>query len=637
MSTLKFADVHNLVTFLSKPTKSEGFEKIIDFLNANPIKYALTVNPIVYTACIEQFWTTVEAKIVNGEAQLQALVDRKKVIITESTIRSDLQLYDAEGVDCLPNHVIFEQLTLMGVGKGFSGRVTPLFPTMMVQAQEEIDEAINEETYDNFERATTTAMSLDAEQDRGNISKTQSKVTPNEPGSHGTSSDGEPKCQDTIGDIIAQTRSENVSKFFNDPLLAGVNTSRSKEDSLTLKELMELCTNLQNRVIDLKTIKITQALEIDSLKIRVKKLRRRRDDDQSLGEKDASKQGRIADLDADEGITLVNVTAEDQGRINDEEMFDTDVLDDEEVFAESVDVAGAKPKSDKVVTQKPEQGTTTITLTTTVVATTVTAASTIPKAKEIVLHEQEETPTPTFYVHQPSHVKVQDKGKAKMVEEPVKLKNKGQTDVMKNLLLSYKLKKKNKKGLPEKKLNKLNRLQAEEQEQLTNAKKAKLFMKFLKKRRKFFAGKRAKDKRNRPPNKAQQRSLMCIYLKNMDGWKPKALKNKSFVEIQEIFDKAMKMINTFVDFRTDLVEESTKKAQAELTQEISKKAGDEFKQERSKKQKVDDDKESEELKKCLEIIPDDEDDVTIDATPLSSKSLIIVDYKIYKEGKKSYV
>nr|GEY27072.1 hypothetical protein [Tanacetum cinerariifolium] len=147
---------------------------------------------------------------VNGEVQLQSLVDRKKVIITESTIRRDLQLEDAEGVDCLPNASIFEQLTLMGK--------TPLFPTMMVQAQEKIgegsvnptdahhtptiiqpstsqpqgkqktrktkrkdtelpqtsgpttdvaDKAINKEMDDSLVRAATTATSLDAEQDRG--------------------------------------------------------------------------------------------------------------------------------------------------------------------------------------------------------------------------------------------------------------------------------------------------------------------------------------------------------------------------------------------------------------------------------------------------------------------------------------
>nr|GEV25377.1 hypothetical protein [Tanacetum cinerariifolium] len=131
-------------------------------------------------------------------------------------------------------------------------------------------------------------------------------------------------------------------------------------------------------------------------------------------------------------------------------------------------------------------------------------------------------------------------------------------------------------------------------------------------------------------------SIMSTYLKNINGWKPRALKNKSFAENKELFDKAMTRINNFVDFRTELVEESTKKDKAEIVQESSsKRVGDELDQERSKKRKVEDDKESEELKKCLEIIPDDGDDVTIDATPLFVKTLI-VDYKIYKEGKKNY-
>ncbi|GJQ92410.1 hypothetical protein Tco_0003549 [Tanacetum coccineum] len=114
MADLKFADTHNLVAFLSKPAESEGFEQIVDFLNANPIRYALTINPTIYISCIEQFWSTVKAKTINGEVQLHALVDGKKVIITKSTVRRDLQLEDVEGVDCLSNSTIFEQLTLMG-------------------------------------------------------------------------------------------------------------------------------------------------------------------------------------------------------------------------------------------------------------------------------------------------------------------------------------------------------------------------------------------------------------------------------------------------------------------------------------------------------------------------------------------
>ncbi|GJU24295.1 hypothetical protein Tco_1162916 [Tanacetum coccineum] len=95
------------------------------------------------------------------------------------------------------------------------------------------------------------------------------------------------------------------------------------------------------------------------------------------------------------------------------------------------------------------------------------------------------------------------------------------------------------------------------------------------------------------------------------------------------------MVNTFVDYKTELVEESSKKAEAEIAHE-SRRAGEELEQESSKKQKLEEDKESEELKQCLEIIPDDGDDLTIDATPLSTKYPPIVDYKIYKEGKKKY-
>ncbi|GJW61533.1 hypothetical protein Tco_0110868 [Tanacetum coccineum] len=67
----------------------------------------------------------------------------------------------------------------------------------------------------------------------------------------------------------------------------------------------------------------------------------------------------------------------------------------------------------------------------------------------------------------------------------------------------------------------------------------------------------------------------------------------------------------------------------------SKRAGEDLQQESAKKKKIDDDKEKEELKKCFEIILDDGDDVTINATPLFVK-ILIVDYKIFQEGKKSF-
>ncbi|GJR37025.1 hypothetical protein Tco_1212709 [Tanacetum coccineum] len=97
---------------------------------------------------------------------------------------------------------------------------------------------------------------------------------------------------------------------------------------------------------------------------------------------------------------------------------------------------------------------------------------------------------------------------------------------------------------------------------------------------------------------------MCTYLKNMEGNKPKDLKNKSFVSIQKMFDKAFKRVNTFVDFRANLVE-------------------------------VDDDQEAIKIKELMEIDLDEEE-VAINVIPLAAKPPSIVDWKIHKEGKKSY-
>ncbi|GKA96131.1 hypothetical protein Tco_0818226 [Tanacetum coccineum] len=91
---------------------------------------------------------------------------------------------------------------------------------------------------------------------------------------------------------------------------------------------------------------------------------------------------------------------------------------------------------------------------------------------------------------------------------------------------------------------------------------------------------------------------MCSYLKNMEGYKLNDLKLKEFDSIQEMFDRS-------------------------------------FKRRLQRSKKVEDDKETAKLKQCLEIIPDEEE-ITIDVIPLADKSPSIVDWKIHKEGRKSY-
>ncbi|GKE45590.1 hypothetical protein Tco_1472874, partial [Tanacetum coccineum] len=186
---------------------------------------------------------------VNGEVELHALVNGKKIIITESIVRRYLQLEDAEGVDCLSNATIFEQLAL-----------------------------------------------------------------------------------------IRPDPRQHLLKLVPKKLLQVVVSGAKKPWGILLLKL----------VLDLEKTKTTQAEEILSLKRRVKKLEQKKRsrtyglkrlykvsltvrvessrDKEILGE-DASKQGRINAIDANEDITLVN----DQDDAN---MFDVNTLTGDEVLAE---------------------------------------------------------------------------------------------------------------------------------------------------------------------------------------------------------------------------------------------------------------------------------------------------------------
>nr|GEW35324.1 hypothetical protein [Tanacetum cinerariifolium] len=310
------------------------------------------------------------AKTINGEVKLQALVDGKKVIITEPTIRRDLQLEDAEGFDCLSNAAIFEQLTLMGyekilknlsfykaffspqwkflihtilqcisakttvwndfsstiasaiiclatnqkfnfskyifesmvknldnvnkflmyprVGKDFSGRVTPLFPTMMVQAQEAMGEC-SAHSNDPHHTPIIIQPSTSQPQKKQKYRKTERKDTK-----------------------LPQT---------------SVPTSVADE--------------AVNEEMDDKSIKTTQALEIDSLKRRVKKLERRKRS-RTHGLKRVYKVGLSARVESseDKGLDVVEKAKE--------------VVDDIILAKALMESKSAKPKAIKIVIQEPE-------------------------------------------------------------------------------------------------------------------------------------------------------------------------------------------------------------------------------------------------------------------------------------------
>ncbi|GJZ50477.1 hypothetical protein Tco_0604667, partial [Tanacetum coccineum] len=417
------------------------------------------------------------------------------------------------------------------------------------------DEVVHKELGNSLVRAATTASSLEAEQDSG----------------------GGPRCQETIGHTIAQTRFENVSKLSNDSLLARGNTLQSDEDGLKLDELMELCTTLQSRVLDLEKTKTTQANEIASLKRRVKKLEKKR----------SSRTHKL------ERLYKVGLSARVQSSKDKESLEQEVAAKDVNLTINEVTLAQAlaalksvKPKVKEDVIEEPNVPVNAASASTKVSAATTTTA-TIPNLMKGIVITELGTPTITRSSQQPSHA---------------------EDDIQAKIVADHEL---------------AQRLQAKEQEELFVEEKAKLFQQLLEQRRKHFAAKSAEEKRNKPPTQAQQRKIMCTYLKNMEGKKLKDMKNKSFNYIQKMFDRAFKRVNTFVDFITDLVEGS------------SKRVGEELEQESIKKQKVDEDKDTSELQSLMEVIPDEEE-VAIDVVPLATKPPTIVDWKIYKEGKNSY-
>nr|GEU86041.1 uncharacterized mitochondrial protein AtMg00810-like [Tanacetum cinerariifolium] len=288
------------------------------------------VEYVAASSCCAQFWTTAKSKIVNGEVQIHALVDGMKVIITESSVRRDLQLADKDGINCLLNTTFFENLALMGYDKCLSPKPTARNEFSSTIASAIICLATNRtfsfskmifdgmlRNLDNvsskflmYLRATTTASRLEAEQDSGNIDKTQTKATSNEPSYQGTSS--------------------------------GVNTPQSGEGRLKHIELMKFCTTLQKKVLDiedeLKRTKTAQQTKIDGLESRVKKLEKKKrsrthklkrlykvgliarvissSDDEALDKEDTSKQDRIDEIDADEDIALVSTHDDDSTQDN---------------------------------------------------------------------------------------------------------------------------------------------------------------------------------------------------------------------------------------------------------------------------------------------------------------------------------
>ncbi|GJR92903.1 hypothetical protein Tco_0265077 [Tanacetum coccineum] len=436
MAALKFAETHNLAAFLSKPKESDGFEQII-----------------------------------------QALMDGKKVIITEASVKRDLQLANENGTECLPNATAFAELERMRFfanmkreEKGFSGRVTPLFQTMLVQAQEEGE---------------------------GSVMPTVPQHTPtiNQPSSSQPQKKQKPR----------KSKKQNTK-------VGGYARIESSED----KDLGD--------------------------------------------QEDASKQGRkIVDIDADEEVTLINET---QGRNDDNLIFDTGVLNEQEFEVEKV-VSTAKVTTASATTTTVDELTLAQTLieikaakpkAVTTAATTTTTVVTRPKARGVIVQEPSEFTTTTSPSQSSQLPQAKDKGNAKIIEPEKPLKKKDQImydqEVALNLQAQLQAELEEEERLAMQREEDANiaewdnvqamidadyelaaRLQAQEQEELTIEERSKMFVELMDKKKKHFARLRAEEQRRKPPTKAQKRSQISTYLKHMAGYKHNQQKSKNYDEI----------------------------------------------------------------------------------------------------------
>ncbi|GKD95527.1 hypothetical protein Tco_1379424 [Tanacetum coccineum] len=338
---------------------------------------------------------------------------------------------------------------------------------------------------------------------------------------------------------------------------------------------------------------------------------------------DASKQGRsIEDIDKDADVSLVDDT---HGWSDDAEMFDINDLHGDEV---NVDMpAGEKQeqsvKEREVDTSVEDSAARTTIEEITLVHTLIqikaakpkvvtTAATTItitrPKARWVVVQELSEFRTPQE--SQPSMIKDKE-------EERLARKKEEEANIA--LIESWD----NIQAMMEADFELAQRLQTEEQGEITIEERSRLFLKLMNKRKKHFAMLRAEEKRRKPPTKAQKRNLMSTYLKNIE-------ESSKGIEDELKYYKSKK---------AESIEEKAKGRRKKMLGK--KRVGKEQQQESSKRQRMEDVKETDEhekvkeddeaeLKKHLVIVKDD--DIAIDAIPLTTKPPVIVEYKLLKEG-----
>ncbi|GKC16734.1 putative ribonuclease H-like domain-containing protein [Tanacetum coccineum] len=428
------------VAFLTKSAESEGFEQIVDFLNASYIKYALTVNPTIYTSCIEQFWSIAKAKRVNGKVQLQALVDGKKIIITEATVRRDLRTVDANGVECHTHKSYnFEKITLMGNKNLGAKRKDTKAPQPSGPTTNVADEAFTEENRVIDLETTKTTQGSEIASLKRRVKKLEKK---NKSRTH------------KLKRLYKIGRSSRVVSYEETSL--GDQEDASKQE----RKINDIDADAEITLVDESQGRNDDDMMFDTGVFN--------DEEVFAGQDMAKKEVSTADPVTTVGEVVITANVE----VSTASPTAAKITNVELTLAQTLaELKSARPKTKGVVMQEPSESTTT---TTTIPSNDkgkgimVEEPLKMEKKDQISFDEQEAIRLQAEFDKEIRLAKEKDEVNIALIEEW----NDIQAKIKVGQLLA-------------------ERLQAREQEELTIEERVKLFQQLLEKRRKFFAAKRA--------------------------------------------------------------------------------------------------------------------------------------------------
>ncbi|GJT27971.1 hypothetical protein Tco_0908246 [Tanacetum coccineum] len=161
---------------------------------------------------------------------------------------------------------------------------------------------------------------------------------------------------------------------------------------------------------------------------------------------------------------------------------------------------------------------------------------------------------------------------------------------------------------------------------------------------------RARAQRNKPMTQLQLRTYMMNYLKNQETWKLSQLKNLSFEEVKEEFDKLVKQVESFAPINFEATKDSLKRFGEELQTKTSKRLkSDEAKDDEPTKKSgkrrkqmarkglhtdldKDDSEDSDEVSEQDDSVSGTK--IPVNPVPVAMKSPSIATYKIIKQGEK---